>query len=267
MECRLCLCQQGPAGSFVSIHDDPHPPQRLVQRIWTCCQLRVRKGDHLPDTICLSCLNNLELLDTFRNSCFRNDTTSRLELDKCLKVKPEEVLLEDLIWEDELGADWPPNISSSPDDGQTPGRKNTSRDNVAAIINMSIDSLALGNSVTMQRFSGADRSLCVQEFYKNGGSATVARRRFCSIRGCRHLNDAPSIPLIRKWVKKFEETGTMLDKPKSGRPRSSRTAENVESVNQSVRDHPNLSIRKRASALNMHRSSLHRILHKDSGVA
>ncbi|XP_077294178.1 uncharacterized protein LOC143916806 [Arctopsyche grandis] len=142
MECRLCLCQQGPAGSFVSIHDDPHPPQRLVQRIWTCCQLRVsrrhlpsvRKGDHLPDTICLSCLNNLELLDTFRNSCFRNDTTSRLELDKCLKVKPEEVLLEDLIWEDELGADWPPNISSSRDDGQTPGGKNTSRDNVAAII-------------------------------------------------------------------------------------------------------------------------------------
>ncbi|XP_077298944.1 uncharacterized protein LOC143920107 [Arctopsyche grandis] len=132
MECRLCLCS-APAGSFVSIHDDPHP-LRLVQRIWTCCQLRVRKGDHLPDMICLSCVNNLELLDSFRNACIQNDTTSRLELDKYLKVKPEEVMLEDLIWEDELGADCPPDISSSPVDGETPGRKNTSRDNVAAII-------------------------------------------------------------------------------------------------------------------------------------
>jgi len=48
---------------------------------------------------------------------------------------------------------------------------------------MSIGSLALGNSVAMERFSGADRSLCVLEFYKNGDSATVARRKFCSIRG------------------------------------------------------------------------------------
>lgn len=128
---------------------------------------------------------------------------------------------------------------------------------------MSIGSLALWNSVAMERFSGADRALCVREFYKNGDSATVARRKFCSIRGFRHLNDAPSIPLIRNWVKKFEETGTTLDKSKSGRPRSSRTVENVESVNQSVRDDPNLSIRKRASALNVHRSSLHRIMHKD----
>ncbi|KAL4710049.1 hypothetical protein ACJJTC_011634 [Scirpophaga incertulas] len=111
----------------------------------------------------------------------------------------------------------------------------------------------------MERFSGADRALCVREFYKNGNSATVARRKFCSIR---HLN-APSTRLIAKWVKKFEETGSTLEKPKSGRPRTSRTAENVDSVTQSIRDDPNLSIRKRAVALNVHRSSLCRILHKD----
>ncbi|XP_077299423.1 uncharacterized protein LOC143920413 [Arctopsyche grandis] len=126
MECRLCLCS-APAESFVSIHDDPHPP-RLVQRIWTCCQLWVRKRDHLPDMICLSCVNNLELLDSFRNACYQNDTTSRVELDKYLRVKPEEVLLEDLIWKDELGGD------CSPDDVETPGRKITSSDNVATII-------------------------------------------------------------------------------------------------------------------------------------
>ncbi|XP_077289492.1 uncharacterized protein LOC143913520 [Arctopsyche grandis] len=132
MECRLCLCP-APAESFVSIHDDPHPTG-LAQRIWTCCQLPIRKGDHLSDTICLSCVNNLELLDSFRNTCFQNDTASRVKLEKYLKVKPEEVLLEDLIWEDELCGDLPPSISRSPDDGETPGRKITSRDNMVAIM-------------------------------------------------------------------------------------------------------------------------------------
>ncbi|XP_077289788.1 uncharacterized protein LOC143913699 [Arctopsyche grandis] len=132
MECRLCLCS-APAGSFVSIHDDSHPPG-LAQRILTCCRLRVRKGDHLPDMICLSCVNNLELLDSFRNACFQSDTTSRVGLDKYLKVEPEEVLVEDLIWENELGAGFPTNISSSPDDGSTPGGKISWIDNMAEII-------------------------------------------------------------------------------------------------------------------------------------
>ncbi|XP_077289967.1 uncharacterized protein LOC143913825 [Arctopsyche grandis] len=101
---------------------------------WTCCQLQVRKGDHLPDTICLSCVNNLKLLDSFRNSGCQNDTTSRVKLDESLKVKPEEVLLEDLIWEDDLGADLPPNISSSSNNGGTSEGKITWNDNTAEII-------------------------------------------------------------------------------------------------------------------------------------
>ena len=62
--------------------------------------------------------------------------------------------------------------------------------------------------------------------------------------------------------KSLKRAGKTLEKPKSVRLRSSRTVENVGRVNQSVRDDPNLSIRKRASALNVHRSSLHRVLHK-----
>lgn len=47
-----------------------------------------------------------------------------------------------------------------------------------------------------------DRTVhCACEFYKNGDSATVFRKRFCNIRSFRHLNEAPSIPLIRKRVK------------------------------------------------------------------
>ncbi|XP_077289524.1 uncharacterized protein LOC143913539 isoform X2 [Arctopsyche grandis] len=121
MECRLCLCS-APAEYFVSIHDDPHPPH-LVQRIWTCCHLRVCKGDQLPDTVCRSCVNNLELLDSFRNACLRSDKTSRVKSDESLAVKPEEVWLEDLKWEHETGTYFPPKFSSTPDHGEIHGGK------------------------------------------------------------------------------------------------------------------------------------------------
>ncbi|XP_077289463.1 uncharacterized protein LOC143913497 [Arctopsyche grandis] len=124
MECRLCLCSVPPV-VLVSIYDDPHLPH-LVQRIWTCCRLRVRKGDDLPDTICLSCVNNLELLNSFRNACVQSNETSRVGSAEALDVKAEEVLLKDFMWENELGADLPPNISSSPDDGEIPRVKITS---------------------------------------------------------------------------------------------------------------------------------------------
>lgn len=41
---------------------------------------------------------------------------------------------------------------------------------------MSVGSVAVGNSVAMECFSGVDCALCVREFYKNGDSATVARK-------------------------------------------------------------------------------------------
>jgi len=106
----------------------------------------------------------------------------------------------------------------------------------------------------MERFSGSDRAFYVREFYKNGDSPTIARRKFSSHRGLCNLNDAPSVSLVRKWVENVEETGSTLGNPKSGRPRSSRTYESVESVNQSAHDNPNLSIRKRANTLNVHGS-------------
>ncbi|XP_077288670.1 uncharacterized protein LOC143913035 isoform X2 [Arctopsyche grandis] len=102
MECRLCL---GSAPT-VSIHDNPHP---LAQRIRTCCRLLVKRDDGLPDAICLSCVNNLELLNSFRNDCLQSNEKSKLALNECLNVKTEEVLLEDLIWEDKSDVDSSPN--------------------------------------------------------------------------------------------------------------------------------------------------------------
>ncbi|XP_077303022.1 uncharacterized protein LOC143923288 isoform X2 [Arctopsyche grandis] len=73
MECRLCL-GPAPAASSVSIFRRPDPhPERLEQRIRTCCQIYVKRGDGLPDRVCLSCKTSLELLSSFRKACFRNN--------------------------------------------------------------------------------------------------------------------------------------------------------------------------------------------------
>ncbi|XP_077297013.1 uncharacterized protein LOC143918818 [Arctopsyche grandis] len=116
MECRLCLGWSTPADSSVSIFQRPGPhPERLEQRIRTCCQIYVKKDDGLPDTVCLSCKTNLELLISFREACFRSYETSQLRLDDCLKIKTEEVLLEDVIWDDEpsLPTNHPKNCSNA----------------------------------------------------------------------------------------------------------------------------------------------------------
>ncbi|XP_077302851.1 uncharacterized protein LOC143923177 [Arctopsyche grandis] len=100
MECRLCL-RFTPPESSVSIHDGPHP---LVRRILTCCQLQIERDDCLSNTICIPCKNNLELLSTFRNTCIQSDESQKLRLARYLNVKKEEIILDDLVWDDEIGS-------------------------------------------------------------------------------------------------------------------------------------------------------------------
>lgn len=120
-----------------------------------------------------------------------------------------------------------------------------------------------GNLVAMERFSGADRAFCVREFYYNNNSATVARRNFREHKGLHNFDDTPTLQTIKNWVVKFQETGSTLDKPRSGRPRTSRTEQNIDTVAESIRENPTQSTRKRSSALNVPRTSLQRILKKD----
>ncbi|XP_077287621.1 uncharacterized protein LOC143912228 isoform X3 [Arctopsyche grandis] len=124
MECRLCLCS-APLESSLSIYDDLHP---LVQRIRKCCQMSVEKGDNLPDTICLLCVKNLELFNTFRNVCIQSNETARLRLDECAQIKTEEVLLEDLTWKDETDVIsssnvWDSIVNNKTDDTEKNGEK------------------------------------------------------------------------------------------------------------------------------------------------
>ncbi|XP_077300441.1 uncharacterized protein LOC143921151 [Arctopsyche grandis] len=101
MECRLCLYSV-PAGSAVFIHGGP---RSLVELIWCCCQLKVEIGDGFPDTICFSCETQLESLANFKNTCIKSDQISRLKEVEPFKIKTEEVLLDDLVWEDQTHSD------------------------------------------------------------------------------------------------------------------------------------------------------------------
>lgn len=100
--------------------------------------------------------------------------------------------------------------------------------------------------IDTQSFSPADRALCIREFYKNGSSATIAREKFCKIRGYRYFYQAPSILTIQKWVKTFEETGSTENEPKSEHPSSVKTKMSVQQDNRSDGDK---SSRESASAL------------------
>ncbi|KAJ8940256.1 hypothetical protein NQ318_004966 [Aromia moschata] len=58
----------------------------------------------------------------------------------------------------------------------------------------------------------------------------------------------------------------LMDNRSHPRARPVRTAERIAAVTQSVRENPRISTRHRAQQLNVSRTSLRRILHKDLGL-
>ncbi|KAJ8938964.1 hypothetical protein NQ318_019420 [Aromia moschata] len=79
-------------------------------------------------------------------------------------------------------------------------------------------------------------------------------------------NEAPSVPSVRKFLSKIRETGMLMDNRRHPCAHSVRTAERIVAVAQSVREKPRTSTRHRAQQLNVSRTSLRSILHKDLGL-
>jgi transposase len=61
-------------------------------------------------------------------------------------------------------------------------------------------------------------------------------------------------------VRKFDETGSLEDKPRSGRPRSISIDENKEHVRVAYEENPTTSQRRASLKLNLSRSSLQRMM-------
>lgn len=63
----------------------------------------------------------------------------------------------------------------------------------------------------MASFSGKQRAFCIREYYHNNDSSTLTQQKICSHYNIRHKNEALSIKLIKKWLKKFEEIGSIIN--------------------------------------------------------
>ena len=71
----------------------------------------------------------------------------------------------------------------------------------------------------------------------------------------------PSRHSIRKWYQKFIETGSVLNNGRSGRPRTS--VEDIDRVSEAFVHSPTKSIRTAARQLQLPRSTVHKVLHKN----
>ena len=103
----------------------------------------------------------------------------------------------------------------------------------------------------------------LRHYFENHGNVAECVRKLRTVFGRR---EAPSAPYVRYLVKKVKETGILIDKPKSEKPKTVRTPENIDAVAKSVREAPSTSVHRRSQQLNISETSLRRILHKDLGM-
>ncbi|CAK9801230.1 Transposable element Tc3 transposase [Anthophora plagiata] len=121
--------------------------------------------------------------------------------------------------------------------------------------------LAEGSTIlTMDRYTLQQRIHIIQTYYENGRSLINTYRKLRNYFG---VNNRPNQSSIQRLVKKFEETGSVVDKPKSGRPKTVRTNENIAAVCESVKNEPTTSISRRSQELGISYGSVWRILHAD----
>lgn len=115
----------------------------------------------------------------------------------------------------------------------------------------------------MGRYTLEQRWEILKTYLQNSESSTKTVRKLRSKFG---RNEAPSTQYVDQFVTRVRETGSLLDKTTRSRTRTVRTTENIAAVAQSVQEEPSTSTRHRSQELNISRTSLMRILHKDLGM-
>ena len=93
-------------------------------------------------------------------------------------------------------------------------------------------------------------------WYNELKSPTAVQRKFRNEFG----QDHPHTNSIKRWFKNFMETGSILDRKRSGRP--SIDEETVDAVRVAFHRSPRKSIRVASNELAIPRSTVHKVLHK-----
>ena len=103
----------------------------------------------------------------------------------------------------------------------------------------------------------------LKTYFQSGESSTQTVR---NLRNKFGIKEVPSSQFVDQFVKRVRETWSLLDKTTRSRSRPVRSAENIAAVAQSVLEHPSTSTLHRSQELNIPRTFLRKILHKDLGM-
>lgn len=112
------------------------------------------------------------------------------------------------------------------------------------------------------RFTIAERVFLVRSYYRYHADY---RNIFSDFAEKFPNSQVPRRETVYRLIKRFEQNGTVNDTKRSGRPRSVRTAQNVQMVAESFVETPARSVRKACHELEISRSSLQRIM-KELGM-
>ncbi|GFW46202.1 transposable element Tc3 transposase [Trichonephila clavipes] len=113
----------------------------------------------------------------------------------------------------------------------------------------------------MNRLTPEQRFQIVQFYFENNGSV---RNTYRALRPFYHRQNRPSEQLIRLTMERFRTTFTLFDNSHSQIRRMVRTEEAIATVERSIEEDPNESIRRRAQDLDLCPSTLWKILRKGS---
>jgi DNA-binding IclR family transcriptional regulator len=92
----------------------------------------------------------------------------------------------------------------------------------------------------------------VKTHYKYGESYAETVRK---IRGIFGRRNAPNQSTVQRLIKKFEETGSIMNSKLRVRHRTGRSLENIAAVTESVAESPGTSIRRLSQQLDIPRTS------------
>ena len=98
------------------------------------------------------------------------------------------------------------------------------------------------------------------ELFLHYRTLVKTQREFCKLFPKRK---APQGRTITKLVKKFQSTGSVVDRARTGRPKAARSAANIELVRRAVLQSPETSTRRRNLQLGLSRTTLRRVLNDD----
>ncbi|GFV28233.1 DUF4817 domain-containing protein [Trichonephila clavipes] len=115
----------------------------------------------------------------------------------------------------------------------------------------------------MNRLTPEQHFQIVKFYFENNGSV---RNTYRALRPFYRRQNRPSEQFIRLTMERFRTTFTLIDNSHPQRCRTVRTEEAIATVERSIEEDPNDSIRHRAQELDLCPSTLWKILRKDLGL-